>query len=128
MATRMNSGRRKGAPSLKAKTDASSKARKKPNSRTLRKRVDVRQSHAAKSAANIPAAVTEIKNTVLVIGSMYSASVALRLALVGQGADQDGDLAICVRLQITNVLENVVDRLIGVGRHLGSELENPLET
>jgi hypothetical protein len=52
--------------------------------------------------------------------------VALGLALKQQNAEHDGDLAVCMRLQIANVIEDVIERLIRTGRHLGARIDNPL--
>ena len=74
----------------------------------------------------LSAAVREIKNIAITLGAVYSASVALRLALQGQNAEEDLELAQCVRLQISNVIDDLIERLVGVGRRLGGTITNPL--
>jgi hypothetical protein len=143
MATRTHSGRRKGASSPKAKTDASSKARKKPSPETMRKRLAGRKRREGKpspteflrklrdgsivSEGTHSAAVDEIKNVARTLTSVHAVSIALRLALEGQNAEHDDDIAVCIRLQVTNVLYDVIERLTSVGRSLGGTFENPLK-
>jgi hypothetical protein len=118
MATRTNSGRRKGAPKF-SRTKASKNGggkRGKPQGRAQEK----------PGSENIAAAIREIGNTVFTLTSVHSTSVAVYLALDGQNAEQDNDLARCVRLQITNVVDNVVERLVAVARRLGGTIGNPL--
>jgi hypothetical protein len=51
----------------------------------------------------------------------------LRLALDGQNADQDYEIADCLNRQVTTEVGRVIYRLVRAARRLGADIPNPME-
>jgi len=80
---------------------------------------DAKENHAA--------AIDHIERAVRKLGYVYSCSVVLRLALDGQNADQDYELANCLNCQVTSEVGRVIYRLVRAVRRLGADIPNPME-
>jgi len=76
---------------------------------------------------NQAAAIDHIEKAVAKLGYVYSCSVVLRLALDGQNADQDHELADCLNRQVTTEIGRVIYRLVRAARRLGADIPNPME-
>ena len=73
-------------------------------------------------------AIQELSDTILTLGNVHASCVAINGALQHQNAENDRDLALCLRLQVMNVLHNQVERLLRVGQNLGAEIPDPFDT
>jgi hypothetical protein len=76
---------------------------------------------------NHVAAIEHIERAVRKLGYVYSCSVVLRLALDGQKADQDYEIADCLNRQVTTEVGRVIYRLVREARRLGADIPNPIE-
>lgn len=76
---------------------------------------------------NHAAVIDHIERAVRKLGYVYSCSVVLRLALDGQNADQDYELAECLNRQVTTEVGRVIYRLVRAARRLGEDIPNPME-
>jgi hypothetical protein len=80
---------------------------------------DPKESHAA--------AIDHIERAVSKLGYVYSCSVVLRLAIDGQNADQDYEIADCLNRQVTTEVGRVIYRLVRAAKRLGADIPNPME-
>jgi len=80
---------------------------------------DPKQNHAA--------AIDYIERAVSKLGYVYSCSVVLRLAMDGQNADQDYEIADCLNRQVTTEVGRVIYRLVRAAQRLGADIPNPME-
>jgi hypothetical protein len=76
---------------------------------------------------NHAAAIDHIEMAVAKLGYAYSCSVVLRIALDGQNADQDYEIADCLNRQVTTEVGRVIYRLVRAARRLGADIPNPME-
>lgn len=76
---------------------------------------------------NQGAAIDHIERAVTKLGYVYSCSVVLRLAMDGQNADQDYEIADCLNRQVTTEVGRVIYRLVRAARRLGAKIPNPME-
>jgi hypothetical protein len=51
----------------------------------------------------------------------------LRLAIDGQNADQDYEIAGCLNRQVTTEVGRVIYRLVRAAQRLGTDIPNPME-
>ena len=76
---------------------------------------------------NHSAAIDYIERAVSKLGYVYACSVVLRLAIDGQNADQDYEIAGCLNRQVTTEVGRVIYRLVRAAQRLGTDIPNPME-
>lgn len=76
---------------------------------------------------NHGAAIDYIERAVSKLGYVHSCSVVLRLAIDGQNADQDYEIAGCLNRQVTTEVGRVIYRLVRAAQRLGADIPNPME-
>lgn len=142
MATRHASGRRgMRAPSLKGKVRTEGK-RPAPQSsaapgksrapylgkasptEALRER---RDGPSTVSPENLARARHILSNCVGSLGHIQARATTVELALKGNNAERDFDVAQCVRRDICDALFVEVGKLISAGRLLGAKIRNPFD-
>jgi hypothetical protein len=100
-------------------------------SKTIRRAEDLDAKHRGANGRNAPrpAAATsctrDLARIATNLAGAYSSAVALRLALEKQNAEHDGDIARCIRVHVTSVIADQIDRLIHAARRLGIPLQKP---
>lgn len=77
--------------------------------------------------ANRVAAFEHISKAADKLSTVYSASVVLRLALKGQSADQDYEIANILNRHVTREVGRVIYRLVRAAQRLGADIPNPME-
>jgi hypothetical protein len=79
------------------------------------------------SPEKLAAALKSLADCVGRLGHIHARTTTVERALIGNDAEQDPNIARCVRVDIADALFAEITKLIAIGRRLGVKIRHPFD-